>query len=365
MKKGLTAYLIILASMLTGFLLWNMKPIMLLAVKIFKILLPFIYGGIFAYLLKPLNRYIKKQFANEKLGKGIAVFTCVIVLLGTFIILAALIIPGFVESVMQLISQSSNYLTKIDQMFHSQELSDFAAFLYEAVSKWINENLLPYVENITVSDLGFMGNVFAAMTALFTVAKNMLIGVVVMVYLLLDGQIMGKHFMIVVRALFQQKTDKMIEIVKMVDKAFSSFIRGKLWDSLIIGVLCFVLTSLLKIPYALLVSVIVGITNIIPFFGPFIGAVPSAFIILVNSPTKAIIFVVIIILLQQFDGNLLGPMILGDSTGLSPFWVLFSIILCGGLFGVVGMIIGVPLFSVLSTLISQWLERKENKPEVN
>ncbi len=359
MKKGLTAYFIILASMLTGFILLNIKPIWQFVVTLFQILLPFVYGGIFAYLLNPLNKHIKSKIENEKLAKSVAVFTCVVVLIGTFTVLIALILPGFFQSVSQIISQSSVYINRITEYFENEELNEFVVMIYNRVSKWITDNL--DLSAIPSTGLDLFGNVFYALSTLFTTAKNILIGVVVMIYLLLDYETMGKHFSIYLKKILKDKMDKFIEVLAMMDRAFSSFIRGKLIDSLIIGVLCFILTSIVNIPYALLVSVIVGITNVIPFFGPFIGAVPSALLVLVNNPTKALIFVIIIIILQQFDGNFLGPKILGDKTGLSPFWVLFSIILCGGLFGIVGMIIGVPLFSVLSTLISEWVNIEEKK----
>ena len=143
---------------------------------------------------------------------------------------------------------------------------------------------------------------------------------------------------------------------------FGGFIDGKLLDSLIIGILCFVIMNLFQMPYSMLISVIVGVTNIIPFFGPFIGAIPSALIILTDSPLKCVYFLILILVLQQFDGNFLGPKILGDSTGLTSFWVLFSILLFGGLMGFVGMVIGVPTFAVIYDLIkkySNWMLRKK------
>lgn len=155
----------------------------------------------------------------------------------------------------------------------------------------------------------------------------------------------------------------MIEEVRYVHKIFGGFIIGKLLDSLIIGILCYVLLSFMNMPYVLLVSVIVGVTNVVPFFGPFIGAVPSAFLILLASPIKCLYFIIFILLLQQFDGNILGPKILGDSTGLSSFWVLFSILLFGGVFGFVGMIIGVPTFAVFYKLMKElisWLLKRKN-----
>ena len=163
----------------------------------------------------------------------------------------------------------------------------------------------------------------------------------------------------IVKALFpEKKAGILFEITKEADLCFGGFIRGKLVDSLIIGILCFKCTSLMKMPYALLVSTIVGVTNIIPFFGPFIGAIPSALLILTVNPIQCLYFMIIVFILQQFDGNILGPAILGQSTGLGSIWVLFSILIFGDLFGFVGMIIGVPLFAVMYYLFSKYVFKK-------
>ena len=160
-----------------------------------------------------------------------------------------------------------------------------------------------------------------------------------------------------------KRANAFIEDIRFVHRTFGGFISGKLLDSLIIGIICFVCLNWMKMPYVLLVSVIVGVTNVIPFFGPFIGAIPSAFLILLVSPMKCLYFLIFIVLLQQFDGNILGPKILGQSTGLPSFWVLFSILLFGGLFGFVGMIIAVPLFAVIyrltATYVSSALRKKD------
>ena len=159
----------------------------------------------------------------------------------------------------------------------------------------------------------------------------------------------------------QKSANYLVAEFRYISDVFGGFIRGKLMDSLIIGVICFVGCTILRIPYTLVVSVIVGVTNIIPFFGPFIGAIPSALLILLDSPLKCVYFVVFVLALQQFDGNILGPKILGNTTGLSSFWVLFSIMLFGGMFGFVGMIIAVPLFAVIYSLISTYINHRLRK----
>ena len=184
--------------------------------------------------------------------------------------------------------------------------------------------------------------------------KNILIGVIVSIYLLANKEgFAASGCRLCYTFLPEDKAALLIRGAKATDRIFSGLVRGKLLDSLIIGVLCFICSSWFQFPYAPLVSVVVGVTNVIPFFGPFLGAVPCAFLILLDSPIKCLYFLVFILALQQFDGNILGPKILGDSTGLASFWVLFAIILFGGLFGFAGMVLGVPVFAMIYSMISR------------
>jgi predicted PurR-regulated permease PerM len=207
------------------------------------------------------------------------------------------------------------------------------------------QTLLPNVWNVVSS-------VSAGLVKVVTFLKNVIIGFIVAIYLLAMKKVLCGQMKRMVYAVCSKKVANIIiEHCRYAHKVMSGFISGKVLDSIIIGVICFVGTSILNIPYALLVSVIIGLTNIIPFFGPFIGAVPCALFILLNSPVKCLVFIVFIVLLQQFDGNILGPKILGESTGLSSFWVIFALLLFGGLFGVVGMLIGVPVFAVFYHIV--------------
>ena len=216
----------------------------------------------------------------------------------------------------------------------------------------MTNDLMPNIRSIIS---GVSSGVFTAIN----VIKNLLIGIIVMVYLLNMKEKLITQFKMVIYGIFPLRiANKVLEEGRFVHHVFGGFILGKLVDSLIIGLMSFVLLNLMNMPYVLLISVIIGVTNVIPFFGPFIGAIPSAFLILLESPMQCLYFCIFILLLQQFDGNILGPQILGDSTGVSSFWVLFSILLFGGLFGFVGMIIGVPTFAVIYKLITElvsWL----------
>lgn len=200
----------------------------------------------------------------------------------------------------------------------------------------------------------------------FKILENTFLGFIIAAYFLASKTKLISQTKQIMYSIFSVKTANAVILkFRYIHKVFGGFIRGKLLDSLIIGVLCFLGTSLLGIPFAVLVSVVVGITNIIPFFGPFIGAIPCAVLILLYSPLKCLYFVIFVVALQQFDGNILGPKILGDSTGLSSFWVLFSIIVFGGLFGFVGMLIGVPLFAVIYSLVGGVIQSRLTKKKMS
>ena len=213
--------------------------------------------------------------------------------------------------------------------------------LYSTIDSWATGTLVPYITNI-VTGVGL--GVWKVLIFL----KDFLIGVIAALYLLANRKTFARQGRLVIRsALRPHWADLVLEEISFVDKMFGGFIEGKLVDSAIIGVLCYIGCLIFKFPNALLVSAIVGVTNVIPFFGPFLGAVPAILLILIESPIKALWFGVFVLGLQQLDGNIIGPKILGDATGVSSFWVLFSILLFAGMWGLVGMIVAVPLFAVL------------------
>ena len=188
---------------------------------------------------------------------------------------------------------------------------------------------------------------------------NLIIGYIISIYVLFDKEkFRSQAKKLMYTFISSEKVNIILENLRYTDKVFGSFFSGKLIDSLIIGLLCFVGMLIFDMPYSLVIAVIVGVTNIIPYFGPFIGAIPSAILILLVSPSKCITFIIFIFVLQQFDGNILGPKILGNKTGLSSFWVLFSLLIFGGLFGMIGMIIGVPIFSIFYSFINGLVRRK-------
>ena len=244
----------------------------------------------------------------------------------------------------------------VDRLFEGNEiiqnyimqLSDAGT---ESISGWLKDSILPYMNMILTGLSDSMINAAG-------IFMNLFIGLVVAVYLLSGRKKFKKQGKLILYSLFKERwANKIVEEIRFADRVFSGFIGGKLLDSAIIGVICYAGMMVLGLPYGILISVIVGVTNIIPFFGPYIGAIPSAIILLTVSPMSCLIFVIFIVILQQVDGNIIGPKILGSSTGLSGIWVLFSILFFGGLFGFVGMLIGVPVFAVIYDLIRQLIVR--------
>ena len=353
-------------SVIFFFLLYRLQSVEEILDEIVDILMPFVYGGVMAYLLRPMCNWYSEGFRQlmkgkrERLAEALAITCSILTGLLVVYLLIIMIAPQLYYSAASLWDTIPQ---KVDQLilwatetFGENEvvLNYFNASyqaVYTALDKWAEEILVPQVSNI-VSGVGL--GVWKVLLFL----KNLLIGIIVAVYLLASRKKFGRQGVMVIRSLFKPKwADLVLEEIAYIDKMFGGFIDGKLVDSAIIGVLCYVGCSIFKFPNALLVSAIVGVTNVIPFFGPFIGAVPSILLILIESPIKALWFSLFVLGLQQLDGNIIGPKILGNHTGISSFWVLFSILLFGGLWGLVGMIVAVPLFAVLYDLIKRLVKR--------
>ena len=261
-------------------------------------------------------------------------------------------------------NNSPGYIDKLSEwskntLANYPELRDFVTEKFEE----INTNLFTWVRDTILPGLGsFVSNITAGVYYFLRAVYNIVIGIIVSAYLLSNMETASARAKRLCYCVFGVEwAEKIRSAIRFTDRTFMGFINGKLLDSAIIGLICYVVCAILKMPYALLVSVIIGVTNIIPFFGPLIGAIPSAFIILLVDPLKALIFVIFIIILQQVDGNIIGPKILGSSIGINGFWVMFSIILGAGLFSFWGMLLGVPVFVVIYTGITILVERKLKK----
>ena len=328
------------------------------------ILMPFIYGAVIAYLLKPVCNTIEaflRRFIPEKM-KGLinALSVTFTILFGLLLVYALfmMIIPQLITSVTTLYYTAqanitkfmywANHLEFIEKNEQIMELLNSAyAALNTNLDTWIKNTLLPSMQNIlSGAALGVLNVV--------VVLKNLVIGIIVAVYMLASRKRFVQQGKMVLYSVVKPRWASLItEEVKYADRMFGGFINGKILDSAIIGLLCYIGCLIFKFPSALLVSVIIGVTNVIPFFGPFIGAIPATLLILIQNPIKALWFVLFVLVLQQLDGNIIGPKILGNTTGLSSFWVLFAILLFGGLWGFAGMIVGVPLFAVIYDVIKK------------
>ena len=353
-------------SVLFFFLLYRMQGVEEVLGTITDILMPFIYGGIIAYLLRPMcNAYsgwLRKLFKGKRdhLAEVLAITLSLITGMLAVYALIIMIAPQLYrsasnfwdtvpEKVDLLVAWATEKYGENEMMLHYFDLSYEA--IYTALDTWARETLAPYVANL-VSGVG--SSVWKILIFLY----NVLIGIFVAVYLLASRKKFARQGVLVIRSIFKPRwADLVLEEIAYIDRMFGGFIDGKIVDSAIIGVLCYIGCLIFKFPNPLLVAAIVGITNVIPFFGPFLGAIPATILILIESPMKAVWFALFVLGLQQLDGNVIGPKILGEHTGVSSFWVLFSIVLFGGLWGVAGMIVAVPLFAVLYDLAKRFVGR--------
>lgn len=366
---GLTAFCVIGCCVLVAFVLIKLPFIWNVVKKLFGALSPFIYGFVMAYLLMPvfnmLYRRIEppmsRKFAHgTRIAKGISSLLTLIIGLAVVAGLLWMVLPQLVVSIFSIVESADTYMNDVSNWVTGL-LKDnpVIARNFMQVYEQFSEQLVNWVQNIALPHLVTM---MTGVVTTVSVVVDILIGIIIALYILNGKETFCAQAKKMTYSLFSiERTNSIIERVAYIHRVFGGFITGKLIDSLIIGVLCFIgmrvmmSVGLLTIEssFALLISVIIGVTNIIPFFGPFIGAIPSAILIMVTSPLQALYFVIFIIILQQIDGNILGPKILGNSTGLSSFWVMFAILIFGGLFGFVGMAIGVPLFAVIYSIVSE------------
>lgn len=360
LQMGVTIFVSLAAVVAFYFIVLRYKGLKYYLDIISLALQPVIVGIVIAYVICPVAKFLERQFRRGKwlsrAARPLAVLFTLLFVIGILGLFCALILPQVVESIRSLVVDLPEMLEVQLARLESylKEDSDAAEAVMQMITSvetflmtFIKENLFAAVSNVA-------GSVLSVGSAIV----NLVVSIVVTVYLLLDrerylGQCRKLFYAVSRNKRFNRAV---MEVLHQADQIFSGFISGKLLDSLIVGVICFACLTVLKMPYALLVSVIVGVTNIIPMFGPFIGAIPSAFLILLVSPSKCIVFLIFIIILQQLDGNVIGPRILGNSTGLSAFYVTVAMMLFGKLMGFVGMIVGVPLFATLYYIVKRLAE---------
>ncbi|MCD8019355.1 MAG: AI-2E family transporter [Clostridiales bacterium] len=356
-------------SILLFFILFRMSGIRTVLNTVMNALMPFIVGGVIAHILKPSCNFIERELgkffqkrgkSHDKLVPGLSVVITLLLALLVIAILLAMVLPALLDSiasVIKLIPDSiediSNFLLQFagDNVTLSNYITELSDSFSSTLRNWVTAVVMPNIETL-------IGGVSTGVQNIVVVFKNLLIGIVAAIYILLSRKKFAEQAKTLNYSIFGKKWSNIIlNEFRYADKVFGGFINGRLIDALIIGVICFIGMLILRLPYPVLVSVIVGVTNIIPFFGPYIGMIPSFLLILMVNPVKSVIFLVFVIILQQFDGNILGPKILGDVTGLSSFWVLFSILFFGGLYGFLGMIIGVPVFAIIYDIICKLVRK--------
>lgn len=368
-KWGLTAFIVIVSSICFFFSIFKMQGLFSAIGSFIGILKPFIYGATVAYFLLPIYNALVKRlcpllvrvFRSKRRAEGwakmISSIASVMLLILLVSALLYMVLPQLATSIIGLTYSMQNYPAKISGWLEeflqtSPDIKNSLMEVYNQFSgwavRWIQDSMLPSLVKVMGGSL--MGTV--------NILKNVIVGIIIAIYVLNSKDLFAAQAKKVAYSIFStERANLLIKNTRFVHRVFGGFITGKLLDSLIIGMITFVFMSLLDMPYIVLISVVIGVTNFIPFFGPFIGGIPCGFLVLMVSPLKCLYFVIFILILQQFDGNILGPKILGDSTGLSSFWVMFAILIAGGLFGFVGMIIGVPLFAVLYSLITSLVDR--------
>lgn len=394
---GVTAFAVIAASLFLFFTIYHFSKVCAIFSTLALILRPIFYGLVLAFLLLPVHRFLYEFLSELLIGtrqvsarmKGLVNFVAILLslILAFFVvyILLAMVLPQVYLSIVGLVEAFPGYIRSIqggitkfleDNPELQQALLPYYGSMAMSAEQWLS-GIVPDLESVEgivgwmKADIlpqltGVVTSVSSGVVALLMLLKDLLIAIIVSVYVLAMKDVFAAQSKKIVYSFCPTNiADFLVEETRSVYRILSGFINGKLVDSLIIGILALICCTLFRFPYPMLLAVIIGVTNVIPFFGPFIGAIPCALLILLVSPLQCLYFVIFIFILQQFDGNILGPKILGDSTGLASFWVLFSILLFGGLFGFAGMVLGVPVFAMFYSVVSRLVRyglQKRNMP---
>ncbi len=367
-KMGITIFATAAACILFFFAIFRIGDILDWVEKLIKAAEPIIIGLGLAYLLMPVKNFVEKPLLKwlPKLGlkeekcksvaRALSIAASIVFLIVIIALLIAILVPALTNSIVVLVDATPKYLTSFLAWINSLGvgedsiaivLGEYISTVITSIQEWAKYELLPLIQQ-------YIGEITSGVYSVLKTLLNFIIGIIVMVYVMsIHETLKGQSKKIIYAVFPAKKANHIIDVFRKSNEVFGGFIIGKIIDSAIIGVICYIGCLVLRMPSALLVSVIIGVTNIIPFFGPFIGAIPSILIVLIQSPMHGLYLAIFILVLQQIDGNIIGPKILGDTTGLSSFWVLFAIMIAGSLFGIVGMIVGVPLFAVIYYLCQQ------------
>lgn len=385
-RWGITAFCVIAASICFYYGIFHVSNVKIALNKIVETMMPICMGFVLAYLMTPILNQIeyrlikplfdkystKKPKKKESVVRGISIVITALLCCFAIYAVVALFVSQIVPSIVNLVENFDTYVNNVISMINKlmEDNPELGAYAIKMINRysgeletWLNDMVFSatseVIKTVSLSVINVLGILWDA-----------IIGFIISIYLLASKEKFAGQAKKIAYAIFSKNTaNAVIRNFRFTNKTFSGFISGKVLDSLIIGLICFIVTSLMGTPYAALVSLIIGLTNVIPFFGPFLGAVPCAILVLLVDPMhpqNCLYFVIFIVILQQFDGNILGPKILGESTGLAGFWVIFAITLFGGMFGILGMIVGVPIFAVIyagiKALVHAALARK-NMPQ--
>lgn len=367
---GLTAFLTFACCLIFNKFFVSFDPVAIIT-GFFGLLTPFFIGFAIAYLVNPIMKFFKKKvfiplISKTKLKKTkgliriLSVFVSMIIAVSIIIFLLTLLIPQLVNSIIGISQKIPDYINKTIDFFDLffKNNPQVLAVINEALYK-ISENLQHWISSIASQIPVVIDIVASGVLGVVDFVKDLVLGVIISFYVLYNKERFASQSKKLLFALFsKKKASGAISLIGDCNLVFSGFITGVLIDSTLVGIICFIGVSLMGMPYPILIACLVGVFNVIPFLGPFLGGIPSAILILLETPEKAIWFIIFMVLLQQFDGNIMSPRILGNATGLPTFWTLFAIIVGGGLFGFLGMFLGVPVFSIIYTIISQLLKRR-------
>lgn len=377
-KRYKNIIILVVIAIAVFFALWKLDTLVNFLNKYLGYVSPVIYGICIAYVLNPMvvffERVLKKRFLRakseklqakaDKYAKSLSITISMIIGITIVVVLCLMILPSLLESIIDLsnkiIPLLNSLVDRIDRLTSPEgALGENLQTIIEGISgslqEWITTNLLPTAQSM-------LTYITSSVASVLLFLYNFIVGIIVAVYALAEKRNFIAGSKKIIYVLFNPKrANRIVDTARHGHEIFGGFLSGKIIDSLIVGIICFIFCICASIPYPLLVSTIVGITNIVPFFGPFIGGIPTTFIILMVDPIKGVIYGIFIIILQQIDGNIIGAKILGNTTGVSEFWVTFSLLLFGGMFGFVGMMIGVPLFSVIYYLITVMLNDRAEK----
>lgn len=381
-RWGLTAFIVIAASIVFYYFMFHSSNIVEGFKTFTDILMPVVFGLSTAYLMTPILNSIEKKALfplcdklkirstkkRSSMIRGISILITAFLVMTMIYLMFYMLISQLVPSIQNIVANFDDYMDNTQKWINQtlEDNPDLGNYILLTINQFSGQ-LDKLLSELPANMMVWLRTLSTTAGNILSVLLNFVIGFIISIYVMASKEKFAAQAKKIAYALFERDTANFaIRTFRFTHRTFIGFLGGKILDSIIIGILCFIGTSLLRTPYAALVSMIIGVTNVIPFFGPYLGAIPSAILVLIVDPMhplNCVYFVIFILVLQQFDGNILGPTILGSSTGLTSFWVIFAITFFGGLYGIVGMIVGVPIFAVvyagIKTLINSMLTKKQ------